>query len=362
MGLRALLYTGAENSHLPTEVLPTMASEQHVLVVDDEEKIVFFLRESLQGLGQQFRVATAGSAEEALAKIDDQPYDLVISDLCMPGLDGLQLLETIRERSPRTRFILMTAYGSDEVEKRAQSLEAYKYITKPFHVSDLLSVARQALAEPAAKGDFSPSLTDNQIDAIERTLSNLRFEVGAQCAFLADRGGRIVSEVGLTQGMEMGTFLPLVAKSLASTSGLAEYLNDEETFNLQFYEGRKYDIHSTAVDEDHFLTLVFDRRKQPSRIGMVWLYAKRATADLLRILTVSQTERAPVAYPEARQATPEAPPPLSTAAVDSGGGDTPETRDRLAPEQKKESTFGIEEALRKGLIDKEFAQLLQGED
>jgi CheY-like chemotaxis protein len=345
-----------------------MASEQHVLVVDDEEKIVFFLRESLEELGQQFKVATARSAEEALDKIDDQPYDLVISDLCMPGIDGLQLLETIKERSPGTRFILMTAYGSDEVETRAQSLEAYKYITKPFHVSDLLTVARQALDEPATSRDFSPSLADQQVEEIERALSNLRFEVGAQCAFLADRRGRIVSEVGLSQGMEPGTFLPLVAKSLATTSGLAEYLNDEETFNLQFYEGRKYDIHSTAVDEDHFLTLVFDRRKQPSRIGMVWLYAKRATEDLLQILMAtgevkkSAGSSGPIVHGEVPHDTSEDLLPPTAAKADSDPADNPKTQGPVATNDKKEGTFGIEEALRKGLIDEEFAQLLQGED
>lgn len=346
-----------------------MDTDRHVLIVDDEEKVVFFLRESFEELGHEFKVSTARSAEEALAKIDSQPYDLVISDLRMPGSDGLQLLETIKERNPATRFILMTAYGSDEVAARAQRLEAYDYITKPFRVTDLLTVARQALADRPESPASAPSLTGHQAEAIERALSNLRFEVGAQCAFLADRNGRIISEVGLTQGLEPGTFLPLVAKGVATTSGLAEYLKDEETFNLNFYEGKKYDIHSTTVDEDHFLTLVFDRTKQPSRIGMVWLYAKRTTEDLLRALNPTGEEKVateplePIVFSESRSdagaddLSQADRPDLASAAPDISKGE-----DRPEPRQEQEATFGIEEALRKGLIDEEFAQLLQGED
>jgi DNA-binding NtrC family response regulator len=130
-----------------------MAVAKRVLVVDDEEKVVFFLRESLEELGKGFSIGTAKSAEEALEKIDDRPYDLVISDLRMPGIDGLDLLREIREKNPDTRLILMTAYGSDDVEADARDLDVFDYITKPFHVSDLVQVAREALAGPPVSGE-----------------------------------------------------------------------------------------------------------------------------------------------------------------------------------------------------------------
>ncbi len=346
-----------------------MASEKRVLIVDDEEKVVFFLRESLEELGQDFTIGTAGSAEEALTEIDSHPYDLVISDLRMPGLDGLQLLERIRKKHPHIRFILMTAYGSDEVKARAQSLAAYDYITKPFHVSDLLAAARRALADVTETQDHPPSLADDQTEALERALSNLRFEVGAQCAFLANMKGQIISEVGLTQGLDTGTLLPLVAKGRAFASGMAEYLQDQETFNLNFYEGKKYDIYSTTVGDDLFLTLIFDRTKQPSRIGMVWLYAKRTTQDLLRTLGAEAGEEE--ALPLPLGPGPDLEPPTEsrvpsaqrrTSEPSTGGPSTSASAEKSAATHQQESTFGIEEALRKGLIDQEFAQLLKGED
>ena len=346
-----------------------MAVDKRVLIVDDEEKVVFFLRESLEELGHHFTIGTAKSAEEALEKIATQPYDLVISDLRMPGIDGLQLIERVKENYPRTRFILMTAYGSDEVEARAHDLDVYDYVTKPFHVSDLLDVTRQALAPPV-ETPREGVLPDDRVEASNRALSSLRFEVGAQCVVLANMKGEILSEVGITQGLETGTFMPLVADSLATVSGMAQYLQDEETFNLNFHEGKKYDIYYTSVGDDLLLALFFDRRKQPSRIGMVWLYVKRAIQDLLTAMYGVEDDRS--CQPEALEEGPPSEPEFELAETDAerepieaSGPELPGTdreSDTLPERGGVYSTFGIEEALKKGLIDEDFARLLQGED
>jgi len=347
-----------------------MGVDKRVLIVDDEEKVVFFLRESLEELGHEFSIGTANSGQEALDKIEGHPYDLVISDLRMPGLDGLQLLERVKEKYPKTRFILMTAYGSDEVEARAHDLEVYDYITKPFHVSDLLDVARHALTDLAAPQDNHLSPSEAQLDALNRALSNLRFEVGAQCIVLADMEGQIVSEAGITPSLDTGTFIPLMANGVTSVSGMAQYLQDEETFNLNFYEGRKYDIYSTSVGDALFLTLIFDRKKQPSRIGMVWLYVKRTIQDLLSTLSGLPDEadsklerRAEITPPESTAENPEIEPEeeVIVSAITEPEELSHETEIQDQPESDV-STFGIEEALRKGLIDEDFAQLLKGED
>jgi CheY-like chemotaxis protein len=339
--------------------------DKSVLIVDDEEKVVFFLRESLEELGRDFTIGTAKSAEEALEKIETRPYDLVISDLRMPGIDGLQLLERVKDRHPETRFVLMTAYGSDEVEARAHSLDVFDYITKPFHVSDLLDVARHALADlpETARG---LSLSDDRMEASNRALSSLRFEVGAQCVVLADMRGQILCEVGLTQGLETGTFIPLVANGLTTVSGMAQYLQDEETFNLTFYEGKKYDIYYASVGKDLVLTLIFDRRKQPSRIGMVWLYVKRTTQDILSAVYGVTEEKDNLPESPQEESAPEPPTESPETAPESNPIKAPvaesEPKNVAVPaEGGGNSTFGIEEALRKGLIDEDFAQLLKGD-
>lgn len=347
-----------------------MEADKRILIVDDEEKVVFFLRESLEELGQNVTVGAAKSAEEALEKIEAQRFDLVISDLRMPGIDGLKLLEEIKERNPETRLILMTAYGSDEVEAEARRLEIYEYITKPFHVSDLIEVARDALADVAVSEEGILVLSDDQFQEINRSLANLRFEVGAQCVLLADLAGQVISEVGITEGLDTGTFMPLIAEGFTTVFKMAQYLQDEETFNLNFYEGKQYDIYSTSAGENLFLTLVFDKTKQASRIGMVWLYAKRTIQDLLNTLYAAKAAREeeiePPLEPSAPEIAEKQPEEVEKREIIESAmtklaeaEEEPEVADEVESETP---TFGIEEAVEKGLIDEDFAQLLKGED
>jgi CheY-like chemotaxis protein len=351
-----------------------MGTDKRILIVDDEDKVAFFLRESLEELGRDFVVEAAGSGEEALEMLAAQHFDLIISDLRMPGIDGLELLERVKEQNPDTRLILMTAYGSDDVEAEARRLEIYQYITKPFHISDLVEAARDALADVAVSQEGMLVLADEQFEEINKCLANLRFEVGSQCLLLADLAGQVVSEVGITEGLDTGTFIPLIADGFATTFKLAQYLQDRKAFNLNFYEGKSYDIYSTSVGDNLFLTLVFDRRKQPSRIGMVWLYAKRTIQDLLgilgpaRVAAESQVEaEEEIAQPEMAEEKPEdlEKETRRREVIESAMTKLAESGEELEITEDLESdtiTFNIEEALKKGLIDEDFAQLLLGEE
>jgi len=105
------------------------------------------LREGLAGLGERYEVISTDSAESALRELDANPFDLVVTDFRLPGLNGLQLMERLQKFSPNTRTILITAYGSDEVEAAAYRLCARRYLTKPFRIEDFVRTVREALAE-----------------------------------------------------------------------------------------------------------------------------------------------------------------------------------------------------------------------
>ncbi|MBI3302386.1 MAG: sigma-54-dependent Fis family transcriptional regulator [Deltaproteobacteria bacterium] len=101
-----------------------------ILVVDDERSIRVGLKGLLAKEGHE--VSTAESGEEALRLLDSQPFDLVLTDLRMPGLDGIGLLKKIKERHPDTLVVMMTAYGSEKIAVEAMKAGAHDYIVKPF--------------------------------------------------------------------------------------------------------------------------------------------------------------------------------------------------------------------------------------
>jgi len=103
-----------------------------LLVVDDEPPIVFAISEYFESLG--FSVDITGELEEAQALIDCRHYSVVLTDLHLrkvTGLEGLELLTYTRQKSPSTCIILLTAYGSPEIEERARKLGADAFLHKP---------------------------------------------------------------------------------------------------------------------------------------------------------------------------------------------------------------------------------------
>lgn len=108
-----------------------------VLIVDDEPTLAFFLRRGLSEAGLNCVVECVGSGEEALARLAFDKYRLLITDFKMPGINGLTLVAAAQTLQPTISIILMTAYGSREVEAEAEQLTVDAYLTKPFQLEKL---------------------------------------------------------------------------------------------------------------------------------------------------------------------------------------------------------------------------------
>ncbi len=108
-----------------------------ILVVDDEDYIRQMIKKSLSLIGG-YHVETAKSGFEAIDRIGGEFFDLVLTDLKMPDMDGIELLKAIRETRPEIIVILMTAYGTIEIAVEAMKLGATDFITKPIDLNDLL--------------------------------------------------------------------------------------------------------------------------------------------------------------------------------------------------------------------------------
>ena len=100
-----------------------------VLVVDDEKNIRLTFSETMTQMG--FDTRTASNGEEALTKMQGTEFDLVLLDLRMPGMDGIEVLRRIRERCPKVRVIMITAHGTVESAVEAMKLGAVDFIQKP---------------------------------------------------------------------------------------------------------------------------------------------------------------------------------------------------------------------------------------
>jgi len=122
-----------------------MVEHKCILVVDDDEQVLFFLREALQTLGLWCEVHVARNGLEAATMIAETPFALVITDLRMPGIDGQELTEMIRNIRQETVVIWITAFRSPEVDTAAERLAVYCCIEKPVRAAQMRRIVPKAL-------------------------------------------------------------------------------------------------------------------------------------------------------------------------------------------------------------------------
>ena len=112
-----------------------------LLIIDDEPLMRLSMMDALKAVGYEVRSSATG--QDGLALLRKEPFDLVITDLRLPGASGLELLQTCKQHAPRTEVIVITAHGSVETAVEAMKLGAYDYITKPFSMEELLLIVER---------------------------------------------------------------------------------------------------------------------------------------------------------------------------------------------------------------------------
>jgi DNA-binding response OmpR family regulator len=116
-----------------------------VLIVDDEKRLAYSLGQTLQLDFPECQVAMAYSGEEALSSLANETYDLIIADVRMPGVSGMELIKGVRYLDADVPIIVMTGYGSASLRREAAELGVDHYIDKPFNIDELISTVSQLL-------------------------------------------------------------------------------------------------------------------------------------------------------------------------------------------------------------------------
>ena len=120
-----------------------MSESRHILVVDDEEDVRDTLHNVLKSMNYVPYVASGGA--EALEIIKNNKIDVVLSDLYMPEMDGIELLKRVRNDDKRVIFLMITAHPTIETAVEAIKKGAYDYLTKPFHIEEVRMKINRAL-------------------------------------------------------------------------------------------------------------------------------------------------------------------------------------------------------------------------
>ncbi len=126
-----------------------MSASKKILVIDDDIEMRSLMKDALEGDG--YEVDTAADGEEALGKAARKSFDLMITDVRMPGLNGLDILPGLKKLQPKSSIIVVTAFGGDEVSRKALERGADAYLEKPIRLDELKRLLHQFISEKGKK-------------------------------------------------------------------------------------------------------------------------------------------------------------------------------------------------------------------
>jgi DNA-binding NtrC family response regulator len=122
-----------------------MNEKTKILVVDDQEVVRLSLTRTLAS--DQCSVEVVRDGKDALGVMEHRPADVVLLDLRMPGMDGMAVLKTIKQKWPETEVVIITGYPTIETAKEAVRLGAYDYLAKPLGPNDVINAANAAMTQ-----------------------------------------------------------------------------------------------------------------------------------------------------------------------------------------------------------------------
>ncbi|PSH05250.1 MAG: DNA-binding response regulator [Acidobacteria bacterium] len=230
------------------------SAQRNILVVDDESQITRVLRTALSSYG--YGVRTAGDGDEALEIMRDWTPDLVITDLSMPNMGGLELCRRIRAKSALP-IIVLSVRGEEKIKVDALDSGADDYVTKPFNMNELVARVRAALrrasgpvreenASRIEAGDFRIDLRTRVVSVRDREIRLTPKEFDLLC-YLARNPGKVITHHTLLASVWGGTstqqpeylhvFMNHLRKKLEPEDGSVRYIMTERWVGYRFEPG-----------------------------------------------------------------------------------------------------------------------------
>jgi CheY-like chemotaxis protein len=309
---------------------------KRVLIVDDSLELGRWLQTALTQSDPQIQATVYPSGEEALLESSRRPVDVLITDIRLAGMSGLELVRKIRKRYPGIHVIVITGMQDMSLEKQAKDLGIDAFFRKPMNIPSFLDAVNACLkvetgltapvdhppapvvrseipaAAPSTGSPFasgtSPAVhASSAISSLTILLSGLRKDLGALAVFLLDENGRVVAQSGSFPDSSFEDRWPeVLVETVRATLKISKLLESPTPRNLIALQGMAFDLVLAPVGS-YALVLALRTGRPTLRLGLAFEEILNIQKNLLALVTAQAPIQVSAALPP--QAKP-APPPV----------------------------------------------------
>lgn len=260
---------------------------KHILVVEDQPESARVLRDGLESLQADFVIHEAGSAEDALRLLDTHKCDLLIADVRLPGISGLELMEHAQKRNPQTRTILVSGVIDPEIRQQVARAGAHAFFFKPLELADFLDAVERVLGLvegvlPNEMQVFKDKLAaaEEPVGNIAQYMTDLRFNLKADCVALINERGQILARAGSLPDVQVETtMMPDLMSAFFAAGRVATHSGAPNLDDLMVFRTPNYHVHLSSIAFSYALLII----TQPQPAAQLAALSEATQRTLARI-------------------------------------------------------------------------------
>jgi CheY-like chemotaxis protein len=264
-------------------------TEYRVLIVDDHREIRESYRANLEILEVDLDVLDVPSGEEAILEATLNQIDLLIADVQLPGMTGLELLEKMKASNPDLKVILVTGLLDIKIRRKVSDADADAFFLKPVEIPDLQNAVEICLGlaqgEEQGMSDMSLLEEEEPQESVSDRLTSLRHQLNAFSTILLDDHGKVLAQAGgMPDAVDYSEVLPVLMATFSVVNKVSLFLGKSLPEDLWYFSGEKYDLFWTHVGFSHGLLVASNPIPDEMGVAQAISLLRDAEQDLIQIL------------------------------------------------------------------------------
>lgn len=263
---------------------------KRILLVEDQHESAQVLQAGIESLDAGFQVIQVTSAEDALKALDKGAFDLLIADVLLPGISGLELMARFRRRNPATKVILVSGVHDPEIRKQVARSGAEAFFFKPIEMADLLDAVERlfglakSLLPPEIGAAAEISGPEKPSEKVSLLLAELRFNLQALSVALINERGQILARAGALPDSHIETSLmPHLMSAFFAMGRVSAFTKADRSDDLLIVRGKDYFLHLASIGSTYAL-LVATKPLAAARMAALAEAVQKTVARLIKAL------------------------------------------------------------------------------